>query len=63
MTYSKEDKIINDLKEKNKAKFDTLKSIINTEKQVTKDQINSIKDFKDKSNIKFIDSITNSNVT
>jgi hypothetical protein len=62
MTYSKEDKIINDLKEKNKAKFDTLKSIINTEKQVTKDQINSIKDFKDKSNIKFIDSITTSNV-
>jgi hypothetical protein len=63
MTYSKEDKFINDLKEKNKAKFDTLKSIINTEKQVTKDQIKSIKDFKEKSNIKFIDSITNSNVT
>ncbi len=62
MTYSKEDKFINDLKEKNKAKFDTLKSIINTEKQVTKEQIKSIKDFENKSNIKFIDSITDSNV-
>ncbi len=63
MTYSKEDKFINELKEKNKAKFDTLKWIINTEKQVTKEQIKSIKNIENKSNIKFIDSINTSNVT
>lgn len=62
MTYSKEDKFINDLKERNKAKFDTLKGIINTEKQITKDQINSIKNFENKSNIKFISDIKKSNV-
>ena len=56
MTYSKEDKVINDLKAKNKAKFDTLKGIINNEKTLLKEQKSNIDNLKKESNIKFISS-------
>lgn len=62
MTYSKEDKFIEELKKKNKDKFETLKWIINTEKQVTKDQIKSIKNLEKQTNIKFVNDIEKSNI-
>lgn len=62
MTYSKEDKIINNLKENNKEKFDTLKTIINTEIEKTKKQKESIKNLSKPNSIKFVSENTSSNI-
>nr|MDD3720153.1 VCBS repeat-containing protein [Candidatus Gracilibacteria bacterium] len=62
MTYSNEDKLINDLKDKNKEKFDALKDIINTEIQRTKTQKESIKNLNKPNSIKFVSSTNDSNV-
>ncbi len=61
-TNSKENKLINDLQEKQKAKFDLVKSILNKEIEKTKKQKEYIKNLSKPNTIKFVEYENKNNI-